>query len=134
MAHWQNSISFWIARDTWLAIYKYIYAYIYSFIYVYQWYTYIKRIQDESYKLLSENNLENYQKHNFSSELINTVITSEEQKEIYSTLNYEIIKIIKIIYSYSVKFKKKNSIKEILYNFKIFTQMIIKLIYFYLIF
>lgn len=62
--------------------------------------------------MLSENNLENYQKHNFSSELINTVITSEEQKEIYSTLNYEIIKIIKIIYSYSVKFKKKIALKK----------------------
>lgn len=62
--------------------------------------------------MLSENNLENYQKHNFSFELINTVITSEEQKEIYSTLNYEIIKIIKIIYSYSVKFKKKIVLKK----------------------
>lgn len=101
---------------------------IYIALYVYRWYTYIKRIQDESYKLLSENSLENYQKHNFSFELINAVI-SEEQKEVYSILNYELIKIIKIIYSYSVKFKKKSSIKKILCNFKIFTQMIIKLIY-----
>lgn len=74
--------------------------------------------------MLSENNLKNYQKHNFSFELINVVIKFEEQKKVYSMLNYELIKIIKIIYSYSIKFKKK--IKKILKKYYTILKFLLK--------